>query len=158
MSDTVVTVVAIFLAAILMFIFPLMSTSDSTDDISKQVVDSTITDFVDGLCVLPFDSGQARILYRQHIPICKLLWIFYKILHLLDCIILIPPRLHRMIANITSYPQQNRKHGDRCKNRPSFLLLFFLHNACPPTFLFTILLFYLGKASNLYRICIKVAS
>ena len=49
MSDTVVTVVAIFLAAILMFIFPLMSTSDSTDDISKQLVDSTITDFVDGI-------------------------------------------------------------------------------------------------------------
>lgn len=49
MSDTVVTVVAIFLAAILMFIFPLMSTSDSADDISKQLVDSTITDFVDGI-------------------------------------------------------------------------------------------------------------
>ena len=33
MSDTVVTVIAIFLAAILMFIFPLMSTADRTDDI-----------------------------------------------------------------------------------------------------------------------------
>lgn len=47
MSDTVVTVVAIFLAAILMFIFPLMSTSNNTDDIAKQAVDAATTDFVD---------------------------------------------------------------------------------------------------------------
>ena len=47
MSDTVVTVLAIFLAAILMFIFPLMSTSDRADDITTQVVDSATTDFVD---------------------------------------------------------------------------------------------------------------
>lgn len=47
MSDTVVTVLAIFLAAILMFIFPLMTTADRTDDISTQAVDSATTDFVD---------------------------------------------------------------------------------------------------------------
>lgn len=47
MSDTVVTVLAIFLAAILMFIFPLMSTSDRTDDITTQAVESATTDFVD---------------------------------------------------------------------------------------------------------------
>ena len=47
MSDTVVTVLAIFLAAILMFIFPLMSTSDRADDITTQAVDSATTDFVD---------------------------------------------------------------------------------------------------------------
>lgn len=47
MSDTVVTVIAIFLAAILMFIFPLMSTADRTDDISTQAIDSATTDFVD---------------------------------------------------------------------------------------------------------------
>ena len=47
MSDTVVTVIAIFLAAILMFIFPLMSTSDRTDDITTQAVESATTDFVD---------------------------------------------------------------------------------------------------------------
>lgn len=47
MSDTVVTVVAIFLAAILMFIFPLMSTADRTDDISTQAVDTATTEFVD---------------------------------------------------------------------------------------------------------------
>lgn len=49
MSDTVVTVVAIFLAAILMFIFPLMSTSNNTDDIAKQAVDAATTDFVDNI-------------------------------------------------------------------------------------------------------------
>ena len=47
MSDTVVTVLAIFLAAILMFIFPLMSTSDRADDITTQAVDSATTDLVD---------------------------------------------------------------------------------------------------------------
>ncbi len=47
MSDTVVTVIAIFLAAILMFIFPLMSTADRTDDISNQAVDTATTEFVD---------------------------------------------------------------------------------------------------------------
>ena len=47
MSDTVVTVLAIFLAAILMFIFPLMSTSDRTYDITTQAVESATTDFVD---------------------------------------------------------------------------------------------------------------
>lgn len=47
MSDTVVTVLAIFLVAILMFIFPLMSTSDRADDITTQAVDSATTDFVD---------------------------------------------------------------------------------------------------------------
>ncbi len=47
MSDTVVTVIAIFLAAILMFIFPLMSTSDRTDDITTQAIDAATTDFVD---------------------------------------------------------------------------------------------------------------
>ena len=47
MSDTVVTVIAIFLAAILMFIFPLMSTADRTDDITKQAIETATTDFVD---------------------------------------------------------------------------------------------------------------
>ena len=47
MSDTVVTIIAIFLAAILMFIFPLMSTADRADEISTQTVDAATTDFVD---------------------------------------------------------------------------------------------------------------
>ena len=41
------TVVAIGLAAILMFIFPLMSTADRSDDISQQLSQSAVTDAVD---------------------------------------------------------------------------------------------------------------
>ena len=47
MSDTVVTVLAIFLAAILMFIFPLMSMADRTDDISLLAVQTATTEFVE---------------------------------------------------------------------------------------------------------------
>jgi len=49
MSDTVMTVAAIFLAAILMFIFPLMSTADRSDDISQQVVATATEEFVDNI-------------------------------------------------------------------------------------------------------------
>ena len=49
MSDSVMTIVAIFLAAILMFIFPLMSTADRSDDISQQAVQTATTDFVDNI-------------------------------------------------------------------------------------------------------------
>ncbi len=49
MSDSVMTVIAIFLAAILMFIFPLMSTADRGDDISEQVVQTATTEFVDNI-------------------------------------------------------------------------------------------------------------
>ena len=49
MSDSVMTVMAIFLAAILMFIFPLMSTADRGDDISQQVVQTATTEFVDNI-------------------------------------------------------------------------------------------------------------
>lgn len=47
MSDTLMTVIAIFLAAILMFIFPLMSMADRTDDISELAVQTATTEFVD---------------------------------------------------------------------------------------------------------------
>lgn len=49
MSDSVMTIVAIFLAAILMFIFPLMSTADRSDDISQQAIQTATTDFVDDI-------------------------------------------------------------------------------------------------------------
>ena len=49
MNDTVMSIVAIFLAAILMFIFPLMSTADRTDDISQQAVQTATTEFVDNV-------------------------------------------------------------------------------------------------------------
>lgn len=47
MSDTLVTVVAIGLSAVLMFIFPLMTMSDRTDDISQLTVETATTEFVD---------------------------------------------------------------------------------------------------------------
>lgn len=49
MSDTVMSVIAIFLAAILMFVFPLMSTADRTDDIAQQAVQTETTEFVDNI-------------------------------------------------------------------------------------------------------------
>lgn len=47
MSDSLITIIAIFLAAILMFIFPLMSMADRTDDISLLAVQTATTEFVD---------------------------------------------------------------------------------------------------------------
>lgn len=47
MGDTLITVVAIVLAAILMFVFPLMTMSDRTDDVSQLAVETATTDFVD---------------------------------------------------------------------------------------------------------------
>ncbi len=47
MGDSLITVVAIALAAILMFIFPLMSLSERTDDISSLAVQTATTEFVD---------------------------------------------------------------------------------------------------------------
>ena len=41
------TIIAIFLAAILMFVFPLMSMSERTDDVSQLSVQTTTTEFVD---------------------------------------------------------------------------------------------------------------
>ena len=47
MGDTLITVVAIGLAAVLMFVFPLMTMSDRTDDVAQLAVESATTDFVD---------------------------------------------------------------------------------------------------------------
>ena len=49
MGDSLITVVAIFLAAILMFVFPLMSLAERTDDISQLSVQTTTTEFVDDI-------------------------------------------------------------------------------------------------------------
>lgn len=49
MSDTLITIIAIFLAAILMFIFPLMSVSERNDDIAQTVVQTATSDFVDDI-------------------------------------------------------------------------------------------------------------
>lgn len=47
MSDTLITVVAIILAAILMFIFPLLAVSEQSDKIAQLSVQSATTQFVD---------------------------------------------------------------------------------------------------------------
>ncbi len=47
MGDSLITIVAIFLAAILMFVFPLMSMSERTDDVSELAVQTSTTEFVD---------------------------------------------------------------------------------------------------------------
>ena len=49
MGDSLITVVAIFLAAILMFIFPLMTLAERTDDISSLSVQTSTTEFVDSV-------------------------------------------------------------------------------------------------------------
>ena len=47
MGDSLITIIAIFLAAILMFVFPLMSLSERTDDISQLAVQTATNEFVD---------------------------------------------------------------------------------------------------------------
>ena len=49
MGDNLVTIVVIFLAAILMFVFPLMAMSERTDDVSQLSVQTETTNFVDNV-------------------------------------------------------------------------------------------------------------
>lgn len=46
MSDTLITIIGIFLAAVLMFVFPLMNISNTQDDISQVAVQSLVSEFV----------------------------------------------------------------------------------------------------------------
>lgn len=45
MGDSAVTIIAIFLAAILMFVFPLMTMADKSDDVSQLSIQTATTDF-----------------------------------------------------------------------------------------------------------------
>ena len=47
MNDTLVTIIAIFIAAILMFVFPLMTIADRNDDITQQAVQQETGEVVD---------------------------------------------------------------------------------------------------------------
>ena len=47
MGDTLITIIAIALAAVLMFVFPLMTMADRTDDVSQLTVETATTEFVD---------------------------------------------------------------------------------------------------------------
>ena len=46
MSDTLITIIAIFLAATLMFVFPLMAVSNTQDSVSQVAVKSLVAEFV----------------------------------------------------------------------------------------------------------------
>jgi hypothetical protein len=46
MGDTLTTIIAIFLAAILMFIFPLLSIAERGEDVTQLAVQTTSTEFV----------------------------------------------------------------------------------------------------------------
>ncbi len=47
MSDTLIVIIAIGVAAVLIFVFPLMTMADRTDDVSQLVAQSALTSFVD---------------------------------------------------------------------------------------------------------------
>ena len=47
MGDTLMTVIAIFLAVILLFLFPMLSVSERADDISQLAVETAVSNFVD---------------------------------------------------------------------------------------------------------------
>lgn len=49
MGDTLITIIAIALAAVLMFVFPLMTMTDRTDDVSQLTVETATTEFVDDI-------------------------------------------------------------------------------------------------------------
>lgn len=49
MGDSLITIIAIFLASILMFVFPLMAMSERTDDVSQLAVQTATTEFVDNV-------------------------------------------------------------------------------------------------------------
>ena len=49
MSDTLITVIAIFVAVILMFVFPLLSVSERNDDVSQLAVKTATTEFVNNV-------------------------------------------------------------------------------------------------------------
>lgn len=46
MTDTVMTIIGIFLAALLMFIYPLMAITGKNDEIAQTVVEVAVADFV----------------------------------------------------------------------------------------------------------------
>ena len=49
MGDSLITIVAVFLAAVLMFVFPLMAMSERADDISQLSVQTATTEFVNNV-------------------------------------------------------------------------------------------------------------
>lgn len=67
MSDTLITIIAIFLAAVLMFIFPLMSVSERNDDIAQSVVQTATSEFVDKIATVGAIKPSDYEAYTQSI-------------------------------------------------------------------------------------------
>jgi len=65
MGDSLITIVAIVLAAVLMFIFPLMSVSDRTDDISQLSVQTATNDFVNDVAQTGILEGSEYDAFLQ---------------------------------------------------------------------------------------------
>lgn len=65
MGDSFVTIIAIFLAAVLMFVFPLMSMSERTDDVSQLSVQTATTEFVDKIRTTGKLTSDAYSKYLQ---------------------------------------------------------------------------------------------
>ena len=58
MGDSFVTIIAIFLAAILMFVFPLMTMADKSDDVSQLSVQTATTDFTNKIRTTGYISQE----------------------------------------------------------------------------------------------------
>ena len=65
MGDSLITIIAIFLAAILMFVFPLMSLSERTDDISELAVQTATNEFVDNIRTTGKTLPKVKILKQK---------------------------------------------------------------------------------------------
>ena len=73
--ELIVTIVAIALAAVLMFVFPLMTMSERTDDISQLVVSTATTEFVDEI------RTTGKITPEKYIPLPGLQKTFLAAVH-----------------------------------------------------------------------------
>ena len=76
MGDSLMTIIAIFLAVILMFIFPMLSVSERTDDISQLAVGTAVTDFVDNSRAI----GKVTVAnYEKFVNRLNSTWNYYNI-------------------------------------------------------------------------------
>lgn len=67
MGDTVITIIAIFVGAVLIFIFPLMSMSDRVDDVSQLAIQTATDEFVDKIRTTGKITDDDYEQYRQTI-------------------------------------------------------------------------------------------
>lgn len=58
MGDSAITILAILLAAILMFVFPLMTMADKTDDVSQLSIQESTTDYTNKIRTTGYISQE----------------------------------------------------------------------------------------------------